>query len=94
MNKANIPSTLHQLIPYAEKWGIDDDGIRGIKIQNAKSSELNEIVNLPAHVLEALEDWLCEYEDGIQLTSEYVRFACLDQAIEHARVVLDKRKVL
>jgi hypothetical protein len=42
MDKNHIPQNLHHLIPFVEKWRIEDDGFRDNLIYDSSIEELHE----------------------------------------------------
>lgn len=89
----NLPASLIDLIPIAERWGISDDGIREDAVRNASNAELELLVqSIDGIKDEDLYGWLGGPESYSENpTEEYVAVTCLTMAIDLARVLLKRR---
>lgn len=94
MNKNNIPEKLHYLIPLVLKWGINDDGYRDNQVYNAKTDELERMVeSVDSEAIENLNSWLSD-EKEIEISSvEYINYTCFFMAYEYAESVIKSRKI-
>ena len=91
LNPDKVPRPLVHLIPIAEKWAL---GVYLDTVTNASSEELEALV----HCMDDIADddlfvWLAGPEaDNPNPSREYVVFTDLTQAIDLARIVLEKRQ--
>lgn len=58
LNPENVPSGFRDLIPYAEKWGIGDDAIRGDYEEKAPGSQKKELGNVLRGRTREINEWL------------------------------------
>ena len=92
LNKDNIPSELHSVIHFAEKWGIGDDYDREQAISDASRKELENV----AHCLDNIENaalarWLIGPESKREpLSQEYLAVTNLTMAVHSAKLELKK----
>lgn len=91
MNTNNIPQQLHLLIPFASKWGIENDGIRDSMIYNCSIEELKEIVDsLNDENIKIINNWLGGTEAfSPPYSKEYIAFTCYIMAFEYAKARLE-----
>ncbi len=87
----NVPEALHQLIPYAEKWGISDDVHREIAIDEASIEELREVVAAVSQVGNDINEWLGK-PDIYSATKELISFVLLVDAYDLAKLRLESEK--
>jgi len=45
LDTARIPSSLHELIPYAEKWGVSDDTTREELLTSTPPAQLRDVLD-------------------------------------------------
>jgi hypothetical protein len=50
LDPSNVPSELHHLIPYAEKWGIEDTKLRDKLLHEAPIEEIEELCAMDAGI--------------------------------------------
>lgn len=92
MRKENIPNRLHYLIPFVEKWGIEDDGYRDEAIEKSNSEELDELVSLfTSEIADELDKWFCDPNMLVKPSSEYVKYSVFFMAYEYAKATLKSR---
>jgi succinate dehydrogenase flavin-adding protein (antitoxin of CptAB toxin-antitoxin module) len=91
LNPGKVPRPLVHLIPIVEKWALDGyiDAV-----SNASSEELEALVHCMDDVADDdLFRWLVGPEaDHPNPSREYVLFTDLTQAIDLARILLEKRQ--
>src|SRR5262245_725950 len=88
LSKSVIPQTLWPLIPYAEFWGISDDGYRIDLIDAAPSNIWIEFRESVFQHLNELENWLIGPDAKRQKkTREYIAFSSMLEAYHWPRKV-------
>ena len=93
MNKKNIPPTLHHLIPFVEKWGLEDDGYRDELVQESSYQELEKLVDaVSENDGLTFEQWLCNPTLVKKPTMEYIKFSAFLMAYDYAKSRLKYRK--
>jgi hypothetical protein len=92
-DRRHVPTQLHSLIPLLDDWAITDDIDRSLKVENAATKELQNLVNrVDAADQGVLYEWLSGPESRNQSPSaEYEAFTCLTMAADEARVLLRSR---
>jgi hypothetical protein len=84
LEKNRCPKELHQLIPYAEFWGISDDLMRENLVKAANKDicdNLKEVVN---EYDDLLDQWLAGGEAYSESPSkEYVAFSAMRMAADY-----------
>jgi hypothetical protein len=85
LRKSEVPESLWPLIPYAEFWGLSDDGIRAELIEEAPNQVWTESRNLILKHLDELETWIIAEADRKKLTQEYITFAFMYQVYNWPR---------
>ncbi len=91
LDPQNVPIELRSLIPYAERWGITDDGIRGNAVKKATPEVLRDLVQTVHQYIEPLTKWLDEsYTSGI-MTNEEGAFLGLEMSAVEAKGWLRKK---
>jgi hypothetical protein len=85
LDPKNIPEPFHPLIPYAEKWGISDDGYLDEAIDEASLNELRDLVKTVSEFdAEGFDDWLSN-RGTPDITREWVAFVSLINAHDLAK---------
>lgn len=93
LDPSNVPSELSPLLPWAERWGIGDDGAREEAVDEAPLEDLEAL----AHCLDSVPDdvlvgWLAGPEsENPHPTLEYLAITCLTMAVHSARAYLKRR---
>lgn len=92
LDKSKIPTALHDLISFAEEWGINDDSDRARKVAQATADELRALVSsIDSITDDDLYGWLQGPESSSPMPSdEYVSFTCLTMAIDAAKLKLKR----
>src|SRR5512147_2441322 len=86
----NIPEPFHPLIPYAEKWGISDDGYLDQAIDEASIEELRELVKTVSEFeAEGFDEWLGN--PTTNYTRDWVAFVLLIDACDAAKLRLQSK---
>jgi hypothetical protein len=86
-----IPSDLKPFIPYAEKWGEQDTGVRARLVETASLEELQDLASTWEFCVGPISDWLAEPEVSAEpTTDEYIAFTCLILAVSRARSRLER----
>ena len=85
INPHNIPKPFQPLIPYAEKWGITDDGYRDEAVDGASVQELQDLVKVVTEFDAAgFDEWLGN--PGVDnYTRDWIAFVCLIDACDLAK---------
>lgn len=84
----NVPKLFHSLIPYAEKWGITDDGYLDNVIDKASIEELRDLVTTISEFrAEGFDEWLRDPKMNGH-TREWAAFICLIDANDMAKLRL------
>lgn len=88
----NVPKPLIQLLPIAEKWGIEDDFEREEALASASKEELESIVHSIDSVSdEDLYDWLAgDSANDDNPSQEYIALTCLTMSIDSAKIKLSR----
>jgi len=93
LDPAKVPSELHALIPYAEKWVINDEGVRWTAIRAATNEELNELVSAVNQIGdEVIRDLAFKMLDDETQKEEGYIFALLMELEDHAELQLKRRR--
>ena len=89
LDESKIPEGLRPLLPFAERWGISDDGERSNAVENASPRDLSELIHSIDAYEEELFDWLAGPESYRNpATDEYVALTNLTLAIDYAQVLI------
>ena len=93
VNPNNIPEPFHPLIPYAEKWGISDDGYRDEAVYGASVQELRELIKAVTEFeAEGFDGWLGS--PGVNnYTRDWIAFVCLIDTCDLAKLRLQSEDV-
>ena len=84
----NVPEPFRPLIPYAEKWGISDDGYLDEAIDEASIEELRELVKVISEFRAAsFDEWLGN-PGAKNYTKEWIAFVSLINAYDLAKLRL------
>jgi hypothetical protein len=85
INIHNIPEPFHPLIPYAEKWGISDDGYRDEAVCGASVQELQELIKIVTDFdAEGFDEWLGNPGTNNH-TRDWIAFVALIDACDLAK---------
>lgn len=89
LDPSHVPLSLHWVIPLAEKWGLSDDVARAERVDQARTDELRELLELFDTVdADTLYGWLAGAQSySLSPTDEYVAFSALTMAADYARAV-------
>lgn len=83
--REDVPEEFLELIPYAELWGVGDDGTRDSLVDQAPASVLENLASVVAPLDDRLDPWLAGPEaSGPMFSDAYVAFSCLRMAAECA----------
>ena len=78
LDPQNVPSALADLIPYAELYGIHDDGYRIEMFQALDDSELNAFLQVFWRLEDELDDWLAGPDsESSDPSKEYLTFSAM-----------------
>jgi hypothetical protein len=81
----DVPEEFQDVIPYAELWGVGDDGTRDNLVDRAPATVLENLVHVVVPLGDRLDPWLAGPEaSGPSYTDAYVAFSCLRMAAEYA----------
>ena len=88
LDPKNIPEPFHPLIPFAEKWGIRDDGFLDQAIDEASIAELRNLISAISEFdVEGFDEWLAE-PGATGSTKEWIAFVSLIDAYDLAKLRL------
>ena len=88
INPQNVPEAFHSLIPYVERWGINDDGYLDEAIEQASLEELKELVTAISQFnVEGFDQWLVN-PGSDNSTKEWIAFVSLINAYDLAKLRL------
>ncbi len=89
----NVPEPFQSLIPYAQRWGISDDGDLDAAIDEASTEELKDLVTaVSGFQAEGFDEWLGNPGDP-PYTREWIAFVCLIRAYDLAKLRLRAESV-
>ena len=71
LNADEVPKNLHDLIPFAKKWGVGDDYERGELMKSATPDELNELEEKVGSRMQEIWDWLSSYPEDYYSDTTY-----------------------
>lgn len=93
LDASRVPDDLVQLIPLAEEWGIEDDEMRTVQVEDAQTDRLADLVQAFQSVdVTLIDDWLAGPESAApEPSDEYVAFTTLRMAVDLAIWVLRNR---
>jgi hypothetical protein len=90
INPKNVPEMLHPLIPYAEKWGVEDESVKEL-IYNTPIEELKELIKAVSEfATEGFDEWMLAGANNPTLTVEIIAFDSLITAYDFAKFRLKK----
>lgn len=93
MNTSLIPEQLHHLIPWVEKYGLEDDGYRDDLIYHSSTDDLIKMTEqFSEQDAEILNSWLTDSELLKKPNTEYLMFSAFFMAYEYAMALLQSRK--
>lgn len=88
LEPAQIPEPVRDLAPYAEVWGVGDDGDRDELVEAAPDVARADLKAIFASRDAQLEDWLAgPAADGPEYSPEYVAFVNMMMAYEYLSVM-------
>lgn len=87
-DRNRVPRQLYSLIPLLDEWAIADDLDRSLKVQDATTEQLQDLITqVDTADQEMLYGWLSGPESRDPVPSaEYMAFTCLTMAADEARV--------
>lgn len=84
LNAENIPKSLRDLIPLAERWGISDDSERIELIERADVADRAELKMIVGKYDDELDEWLAGVDaSGPEFSNEYVAFSAMRMAADY-----------
>ena len=93
INPNNIPGPFHPLIPYAEKWGINDYTDLSKAIATASIEELQELIKAVSEFkAEGFYEWLVNPGENNN-TRDWIAFILLIDACDDAKLRLQSEDV-
>lgn len=85
LDKDNVPKKLWPLLPYAEFWGLADDGFREGLVQKVSPEVIQSLVVAVSTFDDELDEWLAGPEaDDPSPSDEYVAFSAMRMAADFA----------
>jgi nitroreductase len=81
LDPKKVPKELQKLIPYAEKWGVEDDIIRADYEKKSSAKEKKELKRNLAGQAKKINKWLDSFK-GKQMTDEAAAFMYMLLAAE------------
>ncbi len=89
-----VPEPVHPLIPWAQRWGIGDDGYRDQAVRSASLTDLIELIDaLKGAAGDAMYDWLGGPASYGPISTEYAAFTAMTMAADLARLIRDRAAV-
>jgi hypothetical protein len=89
-----VPEPVRPLIPYAQRWGIGDDGYRDQAVRSASPTDLAELLDVLASAAgDEVYDWLAGSAADEPITNEYTAFTAMTMAADLARLLRDRDAV-
>lgn len=85
-----IPENFRDLIPIAEKWGIEDDIIRNDFEKKASEVEKQEFKKELTGRTKGVTEWLDSFEDGSKMSKEAGHFMYMLSAFDEMRLWQDR----
>jgi hypothetical protein len=93
INPNNIPQPFRPLIPFAEKWGITDDGYLDNAIEKASLEGLRELViTVSEFDADGFDEWLGNPGTNNH-TRDWTAFVCQIDACDLAKLRLQSEDV-
>ena len=92
-DRSRVPTQLRSLIPLLHEWAIMDDVDRSLKVEDATTEKLQDLVDrVDAADQDVLYGWLSGPEArSLEPSAEYMAFTSLTMAADEARVTLRNR---
>ena len=91
LDSRRIPSSLHELVPYAEKWGVSDDTTREKLLTSTPPAQLHDVLDKVRAFAGPLSAWLGGSEARLSIPSkEYVAFSALRMFADDLNSLLDE----
>jgi hypothetical protein len=88
LDEKKVPLAFRPLIPYAEIWGIGDDGYRGELVDGAPPAAKADLLALGGEYDRQFDPWLAGPEaDSLPLSAEYLAFTHLRMAYDSLSVM-------
>lgn len=85
LDPAQVPSSLHALLPYAAFWGMADDWARENLVQLAPATVLKNLKGVVARFDDLLDEWLAGSQaSDPSPTREYIAFSAMRLAADFA----------
>jgi len=89
-----VPSELHSLLFYAQRWGIYDETLQFELLRRASDEELDNLIKSIKPNYLKISDWLASPTvDDEYLPNEYIAFTNLLTAVDAARMILRSRSI-
>jgi len=83
LDRVKVPEELWPLLPYAEFWGISDDSIRELLVQQAPQAVQENLKAVLSRFNPALDRWLAgEEADNPKPCREYVAYSAMRMAAD------------
>jgi hypothetical protein len=83
LNPKNVPKSLRQLIPLAQRWGESDDIIREDIVKKSSKKERKALKQAIADNKDLLEEWLAGPKAaGPTFSKEYIAFSAMVMAAD------------
>ncbi|MDQ8203970.1 hypothetical protein [Pelagicoccus sp. SDUM812003] len=83
LNESKVPEGLRSLIPFAEEFGVSDDGYRFEKIEKTPKDRLALLRELCIQKDDELDEWLAGPEaNGPTFSEEYIAFSSMRMAAD------------
>lgn len=88
LDEKKVPSAFRPLIPYAEIWGVSDDGYRGELVEGAPPTAKADLLALGSEYDRQFDPWLAGPEaDSRPLSAEYLAFSNMRMAFDYLSVL-------
>jgi hypothetical protein len=90
----NIPDMLHPLIPYAEKWSIENYTELVNTINETPIEELKELIKAVSEfATEDFDKWLLAGADNPTPTNEWASFVLLIDACDVVKIRMEQHRL-
>jgi len=89
LDEKNVPPAFWPLIPYAEIWGVSDDGYRDELVEGAPPAAKADLLALGGEFAAQFDPWLAgpEADSPYNLSAEYLAFTHMRMAFDYLSVL-------
>jgi len=88
LDEMKVPPAFRPLLPYAEIWGVKDDGDRNLLVEGAPPAAKADLLALVGEFDDQFDTWLAGPEaDSRAPSAEYLAFSNMRLAFEYLSVM-------